>query len=547
MKLFSTYNKKWIGGIVVFSIALILASCTKLVNKSHNTLIASQFHPTSEDLASLEGPAYRDWRVVLLQWNGLWRAQELSADEEVIPARPNGWVDGGVYRRLHEHKWTTDADVAVNTWNRTYAGITDCNRVIYQIQSGSIPVAASDTTSVLAEMRLLRASYYWVLCDFFGNVPIITKFDVPAGYLPKQSTRKQVYDFIVQQLMDNIPNVSAKNDQSTYGKFNKWAGLTLLAKMYLNAGVYSGTPEWDKVISTCDQIINSGLFQLDTSQKDIFKTNNSGAKGMIFALPFDDKYTTSWNAFDIHMETLEPENQATYNLKYAPWGGMCLIPQFVSTFDTTDARYTKNFIRGQQYSASGEKLMGTLGAYSGKPLSYVNYVPGVDSSQEVDGFRLGKFEIAMGATNVLSNDYPLFRYADVLMMKAEALLRTGHADEAATIVTKVRQRDFPNDPSKATVTGAELMQGSSYDYGLRNHLDSTNEGGANIKYGRFLDELGYEFNQEGRRRTDMIRFGAFTTKSWLSHKADNDPHYRLFPIPRPELEKNSNLHQNPGY
>ncbi len=547
MKLFSKYNKKWIGGIVMVCTLLVVASCTKLVDKSHSTLIASQFHPTNQDLASLEGAAYVDWRTVLLQWNGLWRAQELSGDEEVIPERPNGWVDGGVYRRIHEHKWTTDADIVVNTWNRTYAGITDCNRVIYQVQSGEIPVAASDTTSVLAEMRLLRASYYWVLCDFFGNVPIITKFNVPAGYLPKQSTRKEVYNFIVQQIQDNISKVSAKNDQSTYGRFNKWAGLTLLAKMYLNAEVYTGTPEWDKVISTCDQIINSKLFQLDPSQKDIFKTDNSGAKGMIFALPFDDKYVTAWNAFDIHMETLEPENQATYNLKSPPWGGMCLIPQFVNTFDTTDLRYSANFIRGQQYSASGQKLMGTLGAYSGKPLIYVNYVPGIDSSEEVDGFRLGKFQIAMGATNALSNDYPLFRYADVLMMKAEALLRTGHAGEAAEIVTRVRQRDFPDDPSKAIVTGAELMQGSSYDYGLRNHLDSTEEGGADIKYGRFLDELGYEFNQEGRRRTDMIRFGVFTTKSWFSHKADNDPHYRLFPIPRPELEKNSNLKQNPGY
>jgi len=152
----------------------------------------------------------------------------------------------------------------------------------------------------------------------------------------------------------------------------------------------------------------------------------------------------------------------------------------------------------------------------------------------------------MGITSRLSNDFPLFRYADVLMMKAESLLRTGKADEAAAIVTQVRERDFKSNPGKAAVTGAQLLGGSVYDYGLRNHLDSTDEGGDDIQYGGFLDELGWEFCQEGRRRTDLIRFGVFTKKSWLSHSPNGD--YRtLFPIPQPEIDKNSNLTQNPGY
>jgi hypothetical protein len=180
-------------------------------------------------------------------------------------------------------------------------------------------------------------------------------------------------------------------------------------------------------------------------------------------------------------------------------------------------------------------------------LFFRNHVYGVDYSDETDGFRLGKFEIAMGATNRLSNDWPLFRYADVLLMKAESLLRTGHADDAATIVTEVRERNFRLKPENAIVTGAELAGGSNFDYGLRNHLvPETHEGGADIQYGRMLDELGYEFCQEARRRTDMIRFGIFTRKSWLSHSPNGD--YRiLYPIPRTEIAKNSNLVQNPGY
>jgi hypothetical protein len=152
----------------------------------------------------------------------------------------------------------------------------------------------------------------------------------------------------------------------------------------------------------------------------------------------------------------------------------------------------------------------------------------------------------MEATNRLSNDWPLFRYADILMMKAESLLRLGSADAAAAIVTQVRQRAFKLNPAKAVVTGAQLSGGSTYDYGLRNHLTSTFEGGADIKYGRFLDELAWEFNQEARRRTDMIRFNAFTKKSWLSH-APNGDYRKLYPIPKTEMDKNANLKPNPGY
>ncbi len=535
-------------GIVAFAVlTIVISSCTKLKDESYNTIIASQFIATDQDLAALAGSAYVNWRIVLNDWNGLYRSNEVSGDEMLTPARPNGWVDGGVYRRIHEHKWTTDDDIVVNTWSRTYAGITNCNRVIFQVESNAIPVPEADKAALIAEMKILRASYYWVLCDFFGNVPIVDKFDVPEGFLPTQNTRKEVYDFIIKEVTENISKVSALKDQKTYGKFNQWAAHTLLAKMYLNAGVYTGTPEWDKCITECDAILNSGVgYGLESNQKDVFVTNNENSKEIIFALPFDSKYVTNWNAFDIHMQTLQPENQATYNLESSPWGGICAVPQYINTFDTDDSRYKDNYIKGQQYKANGDIIYCTLGAYKGEPLAYINELPGVDISEEVHGFRLGKFEIAMGATNRLSNDFPLFRYADILMMKAECLLRTGKADEAATIVTEVRTRDFKSAPEKATVTGAELMGGSTYDYGLRNHITSTEEGGADIQYGRFLDELGWEFCQEGRRRTDMIRFGMFTKKSWLSHSPNGD--YRvLFPIPIGEIQKNSNLKQNTGY
>lgn len=536
--------------IIKSKIALLFllwaTACTELKDESFDRIIASQFTPASGDVASLVGAAYTNWRDVLQQWNGLFRTQEVSGDQLVMPARPNGWVDGGVYRRIHDHKWTADDDIAVNNWNRTYAGIANCNRIIYQIESGSIPFT-DGKEAVIAELKVLRASYYYVLCDIFGNVPIITQFDVPAGFLPKQSTRKEVFEFIVKDITDNLPLLSDKNDPTTYGRFNKWAAHTLLAKMYLNAEVFTGTAAWDKCIQHCNAVINSGGgYALEANQKEVFKTNNESSKEIIFAIPFDIKYVTDWNGFSIHMETLQPANQATYNLLNTPWGGICAIPQFINSFDKNDERLTSNWIQGPQYSAGGTPLNCTLGAFAGKPLSYINELPGVDQSEEIHGFRLGKFEIEKGTTVNLSNDWPLFRYADVLMMKAESLLRSGKAEEAAAIVTTVRQRNFKAAPAKATVTGADLMKGSSYDYGLRSGSTSTQEGGADIKYGRFLDELGWEFAQEGRRRQDLIRFGVFTTKSWLSHKP-NGAYRSLLPIPRPELNKNSNLKQNDGY
>jgi hypothetical protein len=541
---------KKIFKIKTFSIVLILlilsfSACTKLENKSYDEIITDQFNPTDEDIAAIVGSAYGNWRNILLLWNGYWRCQEVGADEIVIPARPNGWVDGGIFRRMHEHAFTTDDDNVYQTWDRTYSGIANCNRVIYQIESGFLPLNETKN-QVLGELKVLRASYYYVLCDLYGNVPVVTDFNVPEGFLPQQSARKQVYDFIVKEITDNLQYLPVEKSMLTYGRFNAWAARTLLAKMYLNAEVYSGTAEWGKCIEQCDAIINSGAgYALEADQKSVFVTENQNSKEIIFGLSIDEKYTKEWNQFDLHMQTLQPANQATYNLKNTPWGGMCAIPQFINTFDPEDKRFTKNFIMGQQFSSKGDSLKCTMGSLTGKPLAFINEVPGVHSSQEIHGYRFGKFEIAMGSSNILNNDYPLFRYADVLMMKAECLLRTGKADDAATIVTQVRKRAFAST-AKAMVTGDQLMQGSSYDYGLRNILNTTYEGGSDIKYGRFLDELGWEFNQEGRRRQDMIRFGIYTQKSWFSHTPKGD-NWAIYPIPRGRIETNSNLKQNPGY
>ncbi|MFT3738794.1 MAG: RagB/SusD family nutrient uptake outer membrane protein [Breznakibacter sp.] len=520
--------------------------CTELYHDSYNEILVDQFNPSEKDVPAIIGNAYGSWRELLLYWNGYWRANEVGADQIVIPARPNGWVDGGIYRRIHEHTWTVDEDIVYQTWDRTYYGIATCNRILYQIESGFIPVGDLKEP-VIAELRTLRASYYYVLCDLYGNVPIVTDFDVPEGYLPGQNSRLEVYDFIVNEIKESLPHLSAERTQATYGRFNEWAARTLLAKIYLNAQVYAGTAQWDKCIEQCDSVINSNVgYGLEPTQKNVFMTENQNSVEIILGLAIDDQYTTGWNQFDIHMQTCQPSMQAKYNLTGTPWGGMCAIPQFIDTFDPDDSRLADNFMMGQQYSANGEELKVTMGNLVGQPLELVNEVPDISRSEEIHGYRFEKFEIALGSSNILNNDYPLFRYADVLMMKAECLLRTGDADGAAEIVTGVRERAFKSVPAKAVVTGSELQEGSAYDYGLRTESAQTHEGGADIQYGRFLDELGWEFNQEGRRRQDMIRFGVFTTKSFFAHSPNGN--YRLiYPIPRGRIETNANLVQNPGY
>lgn len=526
--------------------AVLLASssaCTNLLDESFGQVVSENYSPkTEEEVSYLVNAAYIPWRETFLQWNGVVRSQELSADQDVIPARLGiGWVDGYIYKRWHEHTWTTEDDGVLQGWERTYNGINTCNRILSQIEDGEITVDEATREPLIAELKVLRASYYYILVDLYGNVPIVTDFKDSS--LPKQSTRKEVFDFIIKEVTENIDLLSETPRGYYYGRFNKWAAHTLLAKMYLNAEVWSGTPQWQKCIDECDVVINfansSNEYALESNQKNIFVTNNENSKEIIFALPFDEIYVTGWNDFDFHMYTLAPENQDTYQFTERPWGGVCAIPQFIDTFHPNDLRLAQNYIQGQQYTASDEILQRSDGE---GPLIYTNSVPSIDASDVDDGYRWGKFEYAQGITNRLSNDWPLFRYADILMMKAEALMRSGQPG-AGELVTEVRKRAF-EDINDAIVTDQQLEEGSCYDYGRRDENMETHEGGEDIKYGRFLDELGWEFCQEGRRRQDMIRFGVFTTKSWFSHDKSN-PNRNLYPIPNKIMLTNSNLTQNP--
>jgi hypothetical protein len=544
-------NYKTLLAGIIMSLMFTTHSCTDLSEEVYSDLVAEDFQPTADDAIAILGPAYTNLREVLFYWHGYFDTQEECADIIVTPQRPNGWVDGGVYRAMHEHIWDSEQSHSTRVWNRSYAGINHTNRAIYQIESGNLPMEEVEAQKTLAELKTLRAFYYYLLLDNFGNVPIIDKYDVPDDFLPTQSTRQEVFDFVIDEIESNINNLPTEVSSFTYGRFAKYAAHTLLAKVYQNAEVYTGTAQWSKCIANCDTVISCGKYILEADFKNPFKTQNETSGEIIFAVPFASKSNPfeDYGWFHLLNKTLHPGSQATYDLEVQPWGGNCAIPQFIDTYHSNDKRLAATWIMGPQFSYSGDTIYLSMDdARTSEQLNYTNTLNGIENTKEEEGYRIGKFEIALGTKfGRLENDWPWFRYADILMMKAEALLRTGDASGAATLVTQVRGRAF-DDPSDAEVTGTELIAGSSYQYGFVTDgvLESNPEGGADIDYGRMLDELGWEFAAEARRRQDLIRFGVFTTKTWLSHTPNGD-HRTIFPIPESAIQTNGNLQQNPGY
>lgn len=518
--------------IVYFCLTLILllSSCFNLDEDVYSEVLEETFSATDEDIVALMASGYTPLRFIM-GWQGLFDVQEEPADIIVTPTRPNGWDDGGTYKRMHFHTWNNEQWQPRNTWITSYAAINNINRVMSQISDGSLPIPEEQVEEINAELRALRALWYSILCDTHGNVPLVITY---SDEIPGQKSRSEVYNFIVSELTDVIPILSETVDPGTYGRLTKWGAYQLLARMYLNAEVYNGSAEWEKCIEACDKIIESGKYAIEPDYKGVFRADNEGSNEIVFAVPFDNIYGTGWNA---HMKMLLPDHRYVFNMTTQPWGGSSANPQFINSYDPDDKRFDATWLHGDQINATDGSVVMTL----------VNKMPSIYNCKFEDGYRVGKYEIEIGCQSNMRNDLPYFRYTDVLMMKAECLLRTGKGDEAAVLVSKVRERAF-DDPEKATVSAEELAGNTTIQYGTLDTDGNIDDPGdqAPVQYGRFLDELGWEFAAEFRRRTDMIRFGVYQTKSWYNHTPRGE-HTILFPIGLEELNTNPNLTQNPGY
>ncbi|UGU17901.1 RagB/SusD family nutrient uptake outer membrane protein [Sinomicrobium kalidii] len=492
---------------------VLLGSCTNLDEEIYSEVTPDNFYNTDEEFVSALGEAYQrlDWWV---DHNRLLALQEVTTDAMVVPTRGTDWDDGGRLRRLHRHQWDYNEPRLDHTWTYLYQGISTANRLLYQFEQ----LGMENIDQYTAELRGLRALFYWQLLDVFGNVPLVTEFDVPAGYSPENNSRSEIFAFIESECLDIQQSLSREVGGSFYGRVNYYTVKALLAKLYLNAEVYTGTSMWAKAEAACDAIIDDGKYSLAGNYYDNFITGNQGSPEFIFAIPYDGVF---FKGFKYHRISLHYESQKTYNLTVQPWNGFTTLEAFYNSYSDNDIR-KNNFLVGPQYSSSGERLIDNAADANDPDGPPITFTPEINelgpNALRQAGARIGKWEIAMGTMTDLDNDFPVFRYADILLMKAEARFRQGETGgEALDLVNRIRIRA-----------------------GLENDLFTE------LTPENLLAERGRELFAELHRRTDLIRFGRFGD-AWWEKEATSSEHLNLFPIPRPQLDANSNLKQNPGY
>ena len=502
-----------------------MPACTDLEEELFSDVTADNFFQTEEELISALGDAYRS----LYGYMGtvsVWAAQEVSSDEMVVPTRGPDWGDGGHWVRLHQQLWTAEDPTVNSTWSFLFGGVSACNRLIFQFEELGNPL----TDPFIGELKALRAIYYLWLMDLYGNVPIVTDF-ANADAAPPTNSRAEVYSFVESELNAALGNVTANVDGTTYGRVNQMVVQTALARLYLNAEVYSGSPQWARAASAADAVINSGNFSLEGDYFANFNVDNSGSSEFIWAIPYDAVFAGGLN---IVMQTLSYLNQQTYNLAAQPWNGWCTLEEFYNSYEDVDLRKGQantedgpstvrgNFLVGPQWDVSGKvRLQDDGTTASGIDPDGVPFTLRAEINElfpeawREAGARNSKFEFQIGGQSDMNNDYPLMRYADVLLMKAEALWRQNASDpEALALVNQIRARA-----------------------GVAPFTELTAE--------NLLAERGREMFAETVRRTDLVRFGVFTDAWW--EKPEQPECKELFPIPKNQTDANPNLVQNPCY
>ena len=542
MNNYKLYQKIKIGVVSILLICLMVECSNDLTEEVFSSITQSSYNFTENDFEAVIACVYPPMRG-FFSHTAYWTAQEISADVIVSPPTATGWYDGGQYMRFHYHNWNSEQSNVNSFWSWMYRGALLANNAIAQIEENQVPAPSpAAKESGLMELRAARAFYYWLICDNFGDAPLVTTVTLE---LPEKNSRKEIYDFVVSELLEVIPKLSDVQGNNMYGRFTKWAAKALLANVYLNAEVYTGVARWNECIAECNDIINSGKHELSPNYKDSFRsTGVETSKEVLFTVPYDKTLATG---NDMHMRSWQGELRKKFDLEVTPWGSgtTMAITQFVDTYDEDDSRIDDTWLRGPQYDIDGNMLYGIYDE-PGEPFIIVKDIPDGSYVKEFEGYRMNKFEVARRTPTNSDTDFPVFRYAQVLMMKAECLLRTNQPG-AGELVSQVRQRAFRDHPEKAVVTDEQLKQNSAYKYGYVEKYVITDPGNQDpVQFGRMYDELGWEFAWEAFRRRDMIRYGLFTKKSWLSHKPMGD--YRsVFPIPETVLTANPKLKQHEGY
>lgn len=508
-------------------------SCTDLDAELYSQLTPDKFYQNDAQLVSAASAAY----TPLYGYWGLHELSDLTTDQSTCPVRSNGgWNDGGLWPRLISHDFRPNENVS-GRWNQWFGGVSACNRLIevFTEQLGA-------DAPVISELRALRAFYFYILLDLFGNIPIETRF-AEADAAPAQVTPVEAFAFIEKEVLESIDQLS-EDKATTYAKMNKWVAYALLAKLYLNAERFGADAHWGEAAEAANEVINSGAYDLEPLYFSNFTLSNEGSNENIFVVPYDKNNATG---FSVRHQALHQSSDETFNFTASPWGGFSVQEDFYKAFDEDDKRRGM-FIVGQQYTQQAQPSFSEeLGFYYANPkdeFKLVDCTEDFDNLTEAEkqeqpedcnvfitpeitltnargianykeGARYAKYEYDQNTAFDLPNDFAIFRYADVLLMRAEALWRMENGSmEALTLVNQVRNR-AGIDPL-TVLTEDDLYWEVKKELALENHARNT-----------------------------TIRFGHYEDPWFL--KTDADPNKRWFPIPQDQLQANTNLKQNPGY
>lgn len=484
-------------------VAVAMGSCWELEQEVLTGITQEQLEAniTPELIEVLKQSAYSSVVGNWGQHGGMYSANEISSDELSIPQKGADWEDGGIWLRAHRHTWITVDGPYNGAWQYSYGIVAQSNLLIQQFP---------EIEELTAELKVLRALAYLWLIDNFGNVPIVRETDTTPN--PPNNTRLEVFQFVENSILDNVDMLTRQNRRTN---LNYWTAHMILAKLYLNAEVYTGTPRWADAERVLDIIINEGPYSLTPNFFTNFSATNSNSPENMFTLPYD---ANNAPGFNIHQMTLHYGNQQTFELQEQPWNGYAALEEFYNSYTPNDVR--KGSLRqGPQFASDGVTPVLDPAAEPNDPDGpHVNFTPNINmlapNALRQAGTRINKFEVPLGSGPDLNNDFPIFRFADVLLMKAEAAWRQGKMGEALEAVNQVRER--ANVPALAEIT-PEIL----------------------------LAERGRELFAEGHRRSDLIRFGRFNAPWW--EKPASAATRNLFPIPQNQLLANPNLTQNPGY
>jgi hypothetical protein len=437
---------------------------------------------------------------------GIINLQEFTAD-----GIKNRWGDDGLDQLTTASNWDSNNKFFRYLYNRVYYTVPQCNNLLAVLNNVSVP----NKEATIGEVRFLRCLAYYYMIDCFGKGVLLTEDDLGSATPLPEASRQQLFDFVESELLAIESTLPVTNE---YGRANKAVGRMLLAKLYLNAEVYTGTPRYNDALTFIKKVIDEGGYTLDPHFVHMFSGDNNTSSEIIYPLIADPINSQSYgNTTYIVNGSL---NSATMTLTdygaTAGWGGHRATKAWYGLFANSAAGLTSsNDERAHLFWSSGHTYEMT---------DYKEWTNGFPSIK----FRNNNYGQASTPTAFSGTDFPLFRLADAYLIYAECVVRGasgGTMAQALDYVNQIRTRS-----SASAVTAGDLT------------LDF------------ILDERGRELMFEGHRRTDLIRFGKYTGGSYLWPWKGNvlngtsiPDTYKLFPIPQKALEANPNLTQNPGY